>query len=187
MKTNENVEEFGARLKSALKRKNMSQSKLSEISGINTSTISEYISGRYEPSRSRIAEFAKVLDVNEVWLMGYDVPMERNIKNIQLTTYEKKQLLKYIENVYRQKNKSRESIKKDYNLKTFSADLEDSILLKIAEDLNIPFKKERFLNRTMDSEIKNWFLETLESLSDEELEQLKSMIEPTIAYIKNKK
>lgn len=77
MKTNENVEEFGARLKSALKRKNMSQSKLSEISGINTSTISEYISGRYEPSRSRIAEFANVLDVNEVWLMGYDVPMER--------------------------------------------------------------------------------------------------------------
>jgi len=190
MKTNENVEEFGARLKSALKRKNMSQSKLSEISGINTSTISEYISGRYEPSRSRIAEFANVLDVNEVWLMGYDVPMERNIKaekNIRLTTYEKKQLLKNIENVYRQKNKNIESIKKEYNLKTFSADLEDSILLKIAEDLNIPFKKERFLNRTMDSEIKNWFLETLESLSDEELEQLKSMIEPTIAYIKNKK
>ena len=77
MKTNENIEEFGARLKSALKRKNMSQSKLSEISGINTSTISEYISGRYEPSRRRIAEFANVLDVNEVWLMGYDVPMER--------------------------------------------------------------------------------------------------------------
>lgn len=77
MKTNENIEEFGARLKSALKRKNMSQSKLSEISGINTSTISEYISGRYEPSRSRIAEFANVLDVNEVWLMGYNVPMER--------------------------------------------------------------------------------------------------------------
>ncbi|WP_304177338.1 helix-turn-helix domain-containing protein [Leptotrichia trevisanii] len=190
MKTNENVEEFGARLKSALKRKNMSQSKLSEISGINTSTISEYISGRYEPSRSRIAEFANVLDVNEVWLMGYDVPIERNIKaekNIRLTTYEKKQLLKNIENVYRQKNKNIESIKKEYNLKTFSADLEDSILLKIAEDLNIPFKKERFLNRTMDSEIKNWFLETLESLSDEELEQLKSMIEPTIAYMKNKK
>ena len=78
MKTNNNVEEFGASLKSDLKRKNMSQSKLSEISGINTSTISEYISGRYEPSRSRIAEFANILDVNEVWLMGYDVPMERN-------------------------------------------------------------------------------------------------------------
>ena len=78
MKTNNNVEEFGTRLKSVLKRKNMSQSRLSEISGINTSTISEYISGRYEPSRSRIAEFANILDVNEVWLMGYDVPMERN-------------------------------------------------------------------------------------------------------------
>ena len=83
MKTNGNVKDFGTRLKSALKRKNMSQSKLSEISGINTSTISEYISGRYEPSRSRIAEFANILDVNEVWLMGYDVPMERNASKLE--------------------------------------------------------------------------------------------------------
>ena len=78
MKKSENIIDFGVRLKAALKRKNMSQTKLSEISGINTSTISEYISGRYEPNRSRITEFANILDVNEVWLMGYDVPMERD-------------------------------------------------------------------------------------------------------------
>lgn len=85
MKVNNNVKDFGTRLKNALKRKNMSQSKLSEISGINTSTISEYISGKYEPSRTRIAEFANILNVNEVWLMGYDVPMEANIiKNLSL-------------------------------------------------------------------------------------------------------
>ena len=72
-------------MKNALKRKNMSQSKLSEISGINTSTISEYISGKYKPSRTRITEFADILGVNEVWLMGYDVPMEGNIiKNLSL-------------------------------------------------------------------------------------------------------
>lgn len=84
MKVN-NIKDFGTRLKNALKRKNMSQSKLSEISGINTSTISEYISGKYKPSRTRIAEFADILGVNEVWLMGYDVPMEANIiKNLSL-------------------------------------------------------------------------------------------------------
>nr|DAS60116.1 MAG TPA: bifunctional HTH-domain containing protein/aminotransferase [Caudoviricetes sp.] len=180
-------EECHIRIKEALNLRGLTQSDIVEKTNIKKSALSQYISGKITPRQNAIDELSKILNVSEPWLMGYDVPMERNIKNTQLTTYEKKQLLKYIENVYRQKNKSRESIKKDYNLKTFSADLEDSILLKIAEDLNIPFKKERFLNRTMNSEIKNWFLETLESLSDEELEQLKSMIEPTIAYIKNKK
>lgn len=180
-------EECHIRIKEALNLRGLTQSDIVEKTNIKKSALSQYISGKITPRQNAIDELSKILNVSEPWLMGYDVPMERNIKNTQLTIYEKKQLLKYIENVYRQKNKSRESIKKDYNLKTFSVDLEDSILLKIAEDLNIPFKKERFLNRTMNSEIKNWFLETLESLSDEELEQLKSMIEPTIAYIKNKK
>ena len=49
-----------------------------ELANVSRPGVSEYISGRYEPSRSRIAEFANILDVNEVWLMGYDVPMERN-------------------------------------------------------------------------------------------------------------
>ena len=180
-------EECHIRIKKAMNLRGLTQSDIVEKTNIKKSALSQYISGKITPRQNAIDELSKILNVSEPWLMGYDVPMERNIKNTQLTIYEKKQLLKYIENVYRQKNKSRESIKKDYNLKTFSVDLEDSILLKIAEDLNIPFKKERFLNRTMNSEIKNWFLETLESLSDEELEQLKSMIEPTIAYIKNKK
>lgn len=87
MKKNENIIDFGVRLKTALKRKNMSQTKLSEISGINTSTISEYISGRYEPNRSRITEFANILDVNEVWLMGYDVPMERDAIKKEVDPY----------------------------------------------------------------------------------------------------
>ncbi|WP_051354397.1 helix-turn-helix domain-containing protein [Leptotrichia trevisanii] len=86
-KESENIIDFGVRLKAALKRKNMSQTKLSEISGINTSTISEYISGRYEPNRNRITEFANILDVNEVWLMGYDVPMERDAIKKEVDPY----------------------------------------------------------------------------------------------------
>ena len=63
----------------------MTQSKLSEISGINTSTISEYIKGKYDPSRSRIFEFSEILKVNPVWLMGFDVPMkdEKSEKEIE--------------------------------------------------------------------------------------------------------
>lgn len=183
-------EKCQVRIKRAMNLRGLTQTDIVEKTDIKKSALSQYINGKITPRQNAIGELAKILNVSEPWLMGYDVPMERNIKvekDTHLTTYEKEKLLKNIENVYRQKNKNRESIKKEYNLKTFSEDLEDSILLKIAEDLNIPFKKERFLNRTMDSEIKNWFLETLESLSDEELEQLKSMIEPTIAYIKNKK
>ena len=76
MKKKESIATFGDRLKEALKVNNMTQSKLSEISGINTSTISEYIKGKYDPSRSRIFESSVVLKVNPVWLMGFDVPMK---------------------------------------------------------------------------------------------------------------
>lgn len=74
-----NIADFGVRLKEALKRKQMTQSELSKLTGINNSTISEYISGRYEPNRSRISEFAEILNVSEIWLMGYDVPIDRNV------------------------------------------------------------------------------------------------------------
>lgn len=85
MKKKESIATFGDRLKEALKVNNMTQSKLSEISGINTSTISEYIKGKYDPSRSRIFEFSEILKVNPVWLMGFDVPMkdEKSEKEIE--------------------------------------------------------------------------------------------------------
>ena len=85
MKKKESIATFGDRLKEALKVNDMTQSKLSEISGINTSTISEYIKGKYDPSRSRIFEFSEILKVNPVWLMGFDVPMkdEKSEKEIE--------------------------------------------------------------------------------------------------------
>ena len=54
----------------------MKATELSELTGINKSTISQYLSKEYEPKRDRIELFAKTLNVNEVWLTGYDVPME---------------------------------------------------------------------------------------------------------------
>ena len=36
------------------------------------------MSKEYEPKRDRIELFAKILNVNEAWLTGYDVPMETN-------------------------------------------------------------------------------------------------------------
>ena len=39
--------------------------------------ISQYISGAYEPKQDRIYLISKALNVSEAWLMGLDVPMER--------------------------------------------------------------------------------------------------------------
>ena len=44
---------------------------------IDKSTMSQYVSGKYEPSQLRLELIARALNVNEAWLMGYDVPMER--------------------------------------------------------------------------------------------------------------
>lgn len=65
------------RLKEVLALKNMKPSVLSEISGVNRPSISCYISGKYDPKQKPLFLMARALDVNEMWLAGYDVPMER--------------------------------------------------------------------------------------------------------------
>lgn len=58
----------------------MKQSDLVEKTKIGKSSISTYISGAYEPKQRNIYKIAKALDVSEAWLMGFDVPMERDSK-----------------------------------------------------------------------------------------------------------
>ena len=70
------ISDFAERLRIALDFRKMKATELSELTGINKSTISQYLSKEYEPKRDRIELFAKTLNVNEVWLTGYDVPME---------------------------------------------------------------------------------------------------------------
>ena len=57
--------------------RNMKQADLVNMTGIGKSSISTYLSGDYEPKQKNLYRLAKALDVNESWLMGYDVPMER--------------------------------------------------------------------------------------------------------------
>lgn len=65
------------RLKQALNNANMKQTELCERTGIDKGAMSSYVSGRYGAKQDRIYMMAEVLDVNPAWLMGYDVPMER--------------------------------------------------------------------------------------------------------------
>ena len=73
------ISDFAERLRMALNFRNMKATELSELTGINKSTISQYLSKEYEPKRDRIELFATTLNVNEAWLTGYDVPMETNL------------------------------------------------------------------------------------------------------------
>jgi transcriptional regulator with XRE-family HTH domain len=55
----------------------MRQADLCEKTKIPKSAISQYISGAFEPKQDRVYLIAKALNVDPVWLMGYDVPMEK--------------------------------------------------------------------------------------------------------------
>lgn len=38
--------------------------------------LSQYVSGKVEPGQEKLSVLSSALDVNEAWLMGYDVPMD---------------------------------------------------------------------------------------------------------------
>ena len=65
------------RLQIAMAMEHKRQADLVEITGLNKSTISRYCSGDCEPKAEAISKLASALDVAEMWLWGYDVPMER--------------------------------------------------------------------------------------------------------------
>ena len=74
-------ETFSIRLNRILKIRNIKPVELAEKSGVPKSAISQYLSGLYEAKQKNIDKLAIALDVNEAWLMGHDVPMERIYRN----------------------------------------------------------------------------------------------------------
>ena len=73
------IEPCGKRIEKALSIRNMKQSELSKLANVPKSSLSLYIKGAYEPKQDKIYAMAKVLNVSYLWLMGYDVPMNRNM------------------------------------------------------------------------------------------------------------
>lgn len=52
---------------------------------LNKSDLSQFISGKVVPGQWKISILAHALDVSEAWLMGYDVPIERDRSGDQVT------------------------------------------------------------------------------------------------------
>lgn len=70
----EKVATFGQRLREGLDRQGITQTELARRSGISKSSISRYVKGDWEGKQEAVYALAQALEVNEAWLMGYDVP-----------------------------------------------------------------------------------------------------------------
>lgn len=72
------VSTFHERLRKCLNDKtSITATSLADKIGLSKQAISMYASGSRKPKRPTIKAIAEALNVNEAWLMGYDVPMER--------------------------------------------------------------------------------------------------------------
>ena len=73
----ERISNCATRIVEGLRRKGMTQTELAKETRIPKSSICQYVRGDFEPKQNRIYLISKALDVSEAWLMGYDVPPER--------------------------------------------------------------------------------------------------------------
>ena len=99
-------EPCSVRIRKALSIRNMSQADLCEKAGISKCTLSEYLSGRYLPKQDKTFLIAQALSVDPVWLMGFDVPMEKTAqpdnKKIPLTEEQLSEGEKLVLQLFRQ-------------------------------------------------------------------------------------
>lgn len=71
------------RLREALDLRGMRQVELCELTGIPKASVNGWIKQNWQPKQKSLAIMAKVLDVSEMWLAGYDVPKERPTAQIK--------------------------------------------------------------------------------------------------------
>ena len=71
------------RIEEALRLRGIKQVELVEKTGISKASINHWIKQRYQPKQEPLYKMAKALNVSELWLAGFDVPMERDPKRIK--------------------------------------------------------------------------------------------------------
>ncbi len=75
----ERVDTTANRLRTAMNNAGKKQADIVRETGIDKGSMSHYLKGRYEPKQDVVFDLAKALNVSEMWLWGYDCPMERTI------------------------------------------------------------------------------------------------------------
>lgn len=68
---------------------------------LNKNDLSQYISNKYSPSQEKLSILSMALKVNEVWLMGYDVPSGiDSLKNLEQNLSKESELQNSIQQTY---------------------------------------------------------------------------------------
>ena len=70
-----------SRIKTALEKAEMTAKELSNKSGVQEASISQYVNGYHKPSNISAGKMGMVLGVNPLWLMGFDEPMLKENTN----------------------------------------------------------------------------------------------------------
>lgn len=65
------------RIGEALNIRGLKQVDLVEKTGLSKASINNWLKQRWQPKQKALMTMARALDVSEMWLAGYDVPMER--------------------------------------------------------------------------------------------------------------
>lgn len=74
------IDTFQNRLKKAMEIRNMKQVDLVEKTKLDKTLINKYLAGVTNARQKKLTLLADALNVNEIWLMGYDVSMNRTLK-----------------------------------------------------------------------------------------------------------
>lgn len=70
------VSTFGQRLVEGMKIRNIDAKKLEQLSNVNSSLIYRYAKDLTLPKNDKVQKLASALEVNQIWLLGYDVHPE---------------------------------------------------------------------------------------------------------------
>ena len=76
------IHTFTDRLRTAMDLRGTRAIDLARNTGLSKARISQYTNGIYVPKADAMHKLARALDVADLWLEGYDVPMERNASSV---------------------------------------------------------------------------------------------------------
>ena len=122
------VDTFANRLKKIMDLNNIKAIELSEKTGISKSQISHWLSGTYKAKQDSLTLLAEFFGVDEIWLMGFDVPMRSERK--KLTEKEEQELLKSVLKRKGFLNENEEMTEEDFNKLIEFAKANKSFIMK---------------------------------------------------------
>lgn len=98
--------ETAMRLRKALEDKGMSPQELANKSGVSKGSISLYLSGKNEPRTRNAGKMADVLEVEPMWLMGFDESIINASRTAQRLALYQKELMSRVDNMNDEQRKS---------------------------------------------------------------------------------